>query len=182
MIIKELGINKAFLIESEAVRDYRGYFSRLYCETEFKSCGLNTTWININNSKCDLRGTLRGLHFQRPPMAEEKLVKCTQGAIYDVIVDLRKASPSYGHWHGEELSASNFLMIYVPRGFAHGYLSLTDGAEVIYLSSNSYSKEHQGNLNWSDPDIQINWPMKPLIMSSEDQNAPFLESIKPILL
>lgn len=133
--------------------------------------GLETRWVQMNNSMSIEIGTLRGLHFQRPPQAEVKIVRCLYGAIWDVIVDIRKGSPTYGCWFGTELSSENRTMMYVPRGFAHGFVSLTGPAEIIYLVSAPYSPEHEGTLRWDDPMHGIAWPMVPRMISDKDKAA-----------
>lgn len=180
MIFTSLPLPGAYRIEQEKIEDDRGFFARIFCETEFAQKGLEKRWAQINNSRCTIAGTLRGLHFQRPPMAECKLIRCIQGVVWDIIVDLRYKSPTFGQWHGEELSAENRVMIYIPKGFAHGYLALTDGAEIIYPASQPYSPQYEGSLHWADPAVGINWPIEPRVISAKDAAALKLSEIIPM--
>lgn len=180
MIFTALPLSGAYRVEQQKVEDDRGFFARFFCETEFAQHGLTNHWAQINNSRCTLAGTLRGLHFQRPPMAESKLIRCIHGAVWDVIVDLRRDSSTFGQWYGEELSAENRSMIFVPQGFAHGYLALTDGAEIIYPASQLYSPRHEGSLHWADPAVSITWPIEPKVISNKDASAPYLHEITPV--
>jgi dTDP-4-dehydrorhamnose 3,5-epimerase len=166
----------SYLIDLEPRGDERGFFARYFCEQEFAANGLNTRWVQINNSLSTESGTLRGLHFQRPPHAEVKLVRCLKGAIWDVIVDLREDSETYGQWFGAELSASNRTMMYVPEGFAHGFVSLLPDSEILYLVSEFYTPEAEGTLLWNDPVVGIKWPITPVVISDKDANGkPFIE-------
>ncbi len=169
MIYNKLPLNDAFVIELDKKVDDRGFFSRVFCEEEFKYHNLNNTWKQINNSFNYKKLTLRGLHYQKFPKQEVKLVRCIKGVIWDVIVDLRPDSTTFGSWYGEELSEYNRKMMYVPKGFAHGFLSLTDNTELYYLSSEFYSPEHEATIRWDDKLHQIKWPFDPLIMSDKDK-------------
>lgn len=180
MRFEPLPLAGACLVHPEPREDGRGFFARIFAAEEFAARGLATQWIHVNNSRSTRTGTMRGLHFQRPPKAECKLVRCIDGAIWDVIVDLRRGSATFGHWYGTTLSAENRLMMYVPGGFAHGCLSLTDGAEIIYPSSQPYSPEHEASLNWADPTVAVAWPLQPTIFSDKDRDAPFLADIVPM--
>lgn len=180
MRFEPLPLDGACLVYPVPRDDERGFFARLFAVEEFSARGLATQWAHINNS-CSLRaGTLRGLHFQRAPMMECKLVRCVRGAIWDVIVDLRKGSATFGRWQGATLSADNRVMMYVPAGFAHGCISLTDGAEIIYPSSHPYSAEHEGSLHWADPCVAIEWPLQPKVLSPKDASAPNLRDVVPL--
>ena len=171
MIFRGTGLDGARVIDLERREDERGFFARMYCAEEFAAQGLNVQWAQINNSLSRETGTLRGLHFQRPPHAEVKVVRCVAGAVWDVIVDLRKGSASYGRWFGTELSARNRSMMYVPAGFAHGFITLEPDTEVIYLVSTPYSREHEGTLRWDDPFHGIAWPRPPALISAKDRAA-----------
>lgn len=162
----------AFTIEQEKIGDERGFFSRLFCQKEFFAAGLKTEFLQINNSFSARVGAIRGLHYQLAPNAEVKVMRCVRGAIYDVIIDLRPDSATYLQWFGAELCAENRLMMYVPRGFAHGFLSLTDNVEVVYMASAFYSPERERGLRWNDPIIDIEWPIEPVEVSTKDQNWP----------
>lgn len=180
MQFEPLPLQGAYLIHPKPHFDDRGFFARVFAAEEFAARGLASEWAHINNSRSVRTGIVRGLHFQRPPLAECKLVRCVNGAIWDVIVDLRRSSPTFGRWYGATLSAENRVMIYVPAGFAHGFLSLSDGAEIIYPSSKPYSASHEGALNWADPNVAIEWPFAPTIVSKKDASALMLAEIDPL--
>lgn len=167
-------LDGARVIELEKRGDDRGFFARYFCEHEFGAAGLETRFVQINNSLSARKGTLRGLHYQLPPAAEVKVVRCVRGAFWDAIVDLRPDSRTFKKWYGLELSADNRLMMYVPRGFAHAILTLTDDAEAIYLVSALYAPQQERGLRWSDPSIGIEWPIEPVEISPKDANWPDL--------
>lgn len=171
-----------FLINLEKKEDDRGFFARYFCEKEFMDQGLNTKWVQINTSASKQLGTLRGLHYQKEPSAEIKLVRCLKGAIWDVVVDLRKDSETYGKWFGAELSDENRTMMYVPKGFAHGFVSLQSNTEILYLVSEFYTPNLEGTLIWNDETVDINWPIIPKIISDKDKNGNSLNKISPIKL
>ena len=158
----------SYLIELELIDDSRGFFSRLFCALEFADRGLNSKWVQVNMSSNDSIGTLRGLHFQLSPKTETKLVRCQKGAIWDVIVDLRAESSSYGQWLGSHLTAENKKMVYVPERFAHGYITLEPNSEVMYFTSEFYEPRCERTLIWDDQSVGINWPMKPSVISEKD--------------
>lgn len=162
----------SYLIELEKREDSRGFFARLFCKEEFAKHGLESDFVQANNSLSKDKGTLRGLHYQLPPMQETKLVRCIKGSLYDVIVDLRPDSQTFGRWFAETLSEDNRLMMYVPRGFAHGFLTLTGDAEILYLVSQPYSKELERGIRWNDPRFAIQWPGEPRVISDRDQSHP----------
>jgi dTDP-4-dehydrorhamnose 3,5-epimerase len=165
----------AHLVELEKHGDGRGFFARYFCEREFASAGLETRFVQINNSLTSKKGTLRGLHYQLPPAAEVKIVRCVHGALWDAIVDLRPDSASFLKWFGAELNAENRLMMYVPRGFAHAILTLTDDVEAIYLVSAFYDPAQERGLRWNDPAIGIEWPIQPIEISPKDAQWPDLD-------
>ena len=171
-----------FLINLEKKEDERGFFARYFCEKEFSEHGLNTKWVQINNSESKEIGTLRGLHYQREPRAEVKLIRCLKGAIWDVVVDLRNKSASYGKWFGKKLSDENRTMMYVPKGFAHGFISLEPNTEILYLVSDFYAPELESDLIWNDQNVAINWPIQPKVISDKDRAANSFEKIKPVNL
>jgi dTDP-4-dehydrorhamnose 3,5-epimerase len=175
-------IKDNFLINLEKKEDNRGFFARYFCEKEFSEQGLNIQWVQINNSLTKEVGTLRGLHYQREPNAEVKLIRCLKGAIWDVVVDLRYSSESFGKWFGAKLSDKNRTMMYVPKGFAHGFISLEPDTEILYLVSDFYTPEVEGTLIWNDLDVAINWPVAPKVISDKDQSAHSLKKIQPIKL
>jgi dTDP-4-dehydrorhamnose 3,5-epimerase len=172
MIFHASPLQGAFVIEPERRGDDRGFFARIFCEQEFAAHGLETRSAQVNNSLTAKRGTLRGFHYQLPPAAEVKLVRCVRGAIHDVIVDLRPDSPSFGRSFGAELSAENRRMMVVPRGFAHAFLTLTDDAEAIYLVSDAYAPEQERGLRFDDPWIGAEWPLAPTELSEKDAAWP----------
>ena len=172
-----LSLPGAFLIDLEKNEDNRGFFARFYCDKEFSEIGLNTRWCQMNNSVTAEQATLRGLHFQKSPNAEVKLVRCLNGSIWDVIVDIRNESPSFGKWCAYELSASNRSMMYVPEGFAHGFISMTANVEILYMVSAPYSPASEETLFWNDPNVGINWPIHPRILSEKDRNGLSLSRI-----
>ena len=180
MIFSPLYLEGAYRVEPEPHQDQRGYFARNFCFDEFTSIKLNPRWVQHNSSYSAKRGTLRGLHFQRPPMSEIKLVHCVKGAIWDVIVDLRANSPTFGQWYGEVLDDTCHTMLYIPHGFAHGFQSITDDAVIYYLVSERYSVSHEGGLVWNDPDVGIKWPLNVTMQSQKDKDLPFLANLKPI--
>ncbi len=177
MIFKESHLQGNYLIDLELRSDERGFFARYFCENEFQKHGLNTRWVQINNSMSKQVGTLRGLHFQRPPHSEVKLVRCIKGSIWDIVVDLRKGSATFGKWFGSTLSEKNRTMMYVPEGFAHGFVTLEPDSEILYLVSNSYSPESEGVLLWNDPDVAINWPVTPQLLSDKDSRGDLLKNM-----
>jgi dTDP-4-dehydrorhamnose 3,5-epimerase len=182
MIFKETILKTNYLIQLETKEDKRGFFSRFFCEKEFSEKGLNTHWVQINISSNKNLGTLRGLHYQREPNAEVKLVRCVKGAIWDVVVDLRENSQTFGKWFGAKLSEKNYTIMYVPKGFAHGFVSLEPYTEILYLVSDFYSPNAEGALIWNDPDVGIKWPITPKSISDKDKCASSLREIIPIQL
>lgn len=166
----------AYTIELEKRGDDRGFFARLFCEDEFKAIGLQSSFVQINNSESAKLGTLRGMHYQLPPAGEVKIVRCVKGALLDVIVDLRPDSPTFKRWFGAELSAENRRMMYVPRGFAHGFITLTDHTEAIYMVSDRYNPQAERGVRYNDPAIGIEWPFEPTEMSDKDRKWPDLDS------
>lgn len=164
----------AYIVNSTPLRDDRGFFARTFCRGEFVERGLNPDVAQCNVSHNRQRGTLRGLHFQVEPHAEAKVVRCTQGVVWDVIVDLRAGSSTYRKWFGIELSAGLHNALYVPEGFAHGFQTLTEDAEVLYMMSESYYPESARGARWDDPAFGIEWPIADPTMSERDRNFPLL--------
>lgn len=174
MEIKEREIKDVFEIKLNPIKDERGFFMRVFDDTVFEKFGINRKWVQENHSRSEKKGIIRGLHFQFPPFAETKLVRCTVGAVFDVYLDLRAQSPSFGRWGTIELSSENKKMIYIPRGFAHGFCTLTEVSEVQYKVDNYYSKEHEAAIAWDDSDLAIPWPTSTPILSVKDkQNLTF---------
>ena len=162
----------AYVIELERIEDERGFFARSFCQEEFRKQGLEPAIAQCNVSWNRRRGMLRGLHYQAAPHEEAKVVRCTHGAIWDVIVDLREGSPTRLRWHAQELSADNRLAFYVPEGFAHGFQTLADDSEVLYQMSESYHPDLSRGIRWDDPTIGILWPLADPILSERDRSYP----------
>jgi len=175
MIFKKLELPGAYIIDLEKRSDERGFFARGWCQNEAKAAGLHISIAQVNISFNDKKGTLRGLHYQKAPHAEIKVVRCTKGSIFDVMVDIRPNSPTFKQWFGTELNEENHRMLYVPEGFAHGYLTLEDKSEVYYLTSEFYMPDYEAGLHWNDHSINIEWPFVPQIVSDKDKNQPLLE-------
>ena len=172
MIFTETVLKGAFVIEPERRHDERGFFARTWCEREFAAAGLPLQWVQCNISFNKQQGTLRGMHYQAAPGGETKVVRCIRGAIYDVLVDLRPDSPSYGKWVSRELTADNRESLYVPEGVAHGFLTLTDRTEVLYLISSAYVPALARGVRWDDPAFGIQWPGTPAVISQRDRTYP----------
>ena len=165
-------LNGAYIVDIEPLSDERGFFARSWCKDEFNRRGLNSELMQCNISVNKAKGTIRGLHYQENPFGEAKLIRCSGGAIYDVIVDLRATSPSYGQWFSAELTAANYRMLYVPEGFAHGFQSLEDSTEVFYQMSQAYQEEYARGVRWNDPAFNVSWPLPNPILSSRDESYP----------
>lgn len=170
-------IKGLFVVEIEPWEDDRGFLARTYCEKEFASRGLNTRWPQCNLTLTRKRGTVRGMHFQKEPQPEVKLVRCIAGSVFDVVVDIRRASPTFGQWEGVELSAANRRSLYIPAGFAHGLQCLCDNCEVFYLMGDSYVPELACGVRWNDPAIGIQWPIADASVSPRDTNLPRLSEM-----
>lgn len=160
--------------------DDRGWFSETWSRRRFAAAGINCEFVQDNHSRSEPAGVIRGLHFQRPPDAQAKLVRCVRGAILDVVVDLREGSPTFGHHHAVELSAENGDQLFVPHGFAHGFVTMQPGTEVIYKVSAPYSPAHEAGLAWDDPDLEIAWPLaiEKAILTDRDRNWPRLRDLE----
>jgi dTDP-4-dehydrorhamnose 3,5-epimerase len=167
----ETELSGAYLINLEKREDERGFFARYYCNKEFLNRNLEVNWSQVNNSLSVEKGTLRGLHFQQEPFSEVKLIRCIRGSIWDVIVDIRIGSPTYGKWFSAELTAENRTMMYVPKGFAHGFISLADNSEILYMVSEAYNPKFERTLRWNDKFHKIEWPTIPTVISDKDINA-----------
>ena len=178
MQIKESKIPGVVLIKPERHGDHRGFFSETYSHRVYAELGIEDVFVQDNHSLSAVKGTVRGLHFQAPPYAQAKLVRCGQGAVFDVAVDIRRGSATYGEWVGYELSAENGAQMYVPIGFAHGFVTLEPNCEILYKCSNYYTPETECSLRWDDPDIGIKWPfIGDTILSEKDAAAPLLEEL-----
>jgi len=175
MRFTETELNGAWLIEALPIGDERGSFARTFCSREFAEHGLETNFVQHSVSHSARKHTLRGMHYQSAPHAEVKVVSCIRGAIMDVIVDLRPHSPNYRRWTAYELSDTNNRRLYIPKGFAHGFQTLSDDAVVSYLISEFYSPEAATGVRWSDPALGIEWPAMPTVLSEKDQAWPLLD-------
>jgi dTDP-4-dehydrorhamnose 3,5-epimerase len=167
-----------WLIELELRQDDRGFLARTFCEKEFTAQGLNTHWPQCNLTSTKKRGMIRGLHYQADPKPEVKLIRCSAGAVYDVVVDIRNDSPTFGKWEAFELNGQNRRMLYVPGGVAHGFQCLTDNCELFYHMSESYYPELARGIRWNDPDVAVQWPISSPTLSERDDALPFLASLK----
>ena len=172
MIFTPTRLDGAYVIDIEPHADQRGFFARAWCQDEFAAHGLTARPVQANLSYNQLKGTLRGLHYQLPPYAEAKLVRCTRGAIWDVIVDLRPASPTYRQSIGAELTADNHRLLYVPEEFAHGFITLADDTEVTYQVSQAYTPGAERGLRWNDPALCLEWPVPVAVISDKDAHWP----------
>jgi dTDP-4-dehydrorhamnose 3,5-epimerase len=162
----------AYTIELEKRGDDRGFFARAFCQREFEAADIPMPIVQINNSLSAKAGTLRGLHYQLPPAAEVKVVRCVRGALYDVIIDLRPDSPTFARWFGTELTAENRLMMYAPQGFAHGFITLTDDTEAFYLTNAFYAPQEERGIRFDDPRFGVVWPRTPVDVSQKDRDWP----------
>ena len=172
MDFHETPLEGAYVIEPKKIVDDRGFFGRVWCKDEFEQIGLNYHLAQSNFGFSHHKGTLRGLHFQVAPHAEVKILRCTKGSIFDVIVDLRRDSKTFKKWFGIELNEKNSKMIYVPEGFAQGYMTLEDNTEIYYHTTCSYHPESAFGVRYNDPAFQIDWPLKPAVISEQDQKWP----------
>lgn len=175
MNFKKTNLDGVLIVEPIIHGDYRGWFTETYSSTSFEKEGLSLNFVQDNHSFSATKGTLRGLHYQLSPKAQTKLVRCTKGAIFDVAVDIRKGSPTFGEWFGVELTAENKKQLLVPKGFAHAFMTLTNDVEVQYKVDELYSPENDRGIVWNDPEINIEWPINiDPVLSEKDKNAPLL--------
>lgn len=178
MIFTETQLKGLYIIEPERLADERGFFARTWCQKELASHGLENRLVQCSISYNPKKGTLRGMHFQTSPWEEVKIVRCTSGEIYDVVIDLRPDSPTFKKWFGLNLSQEERNMLYIPKGFAHGFMTLSDEVEVFYQMSEFYSPDHSGGLRWNDPAFGIRWPMAVHLISERDNTYPDFEPNK----
>jgi dTDP-4-dehydrorhamnose 3,5-epimerase len=172
-----------YVIEPQPLQDARGSFERLFCQQEFQAMGLMKPIVQINHSFTRQKGAIRGMHFQYPPQIETKIVRCLRGAIFDVAVDIRASSPTFLHWHGEMLTSANGKMLYLPDGFAHGFQTLEDDVELLYLHTALYDAGSEGGLSFRDPQLDICWPLAPTDISERDQRHALIgEQFQGIVL
>lgn len=165
-----------YLIETTPIRDLRGQFTRVYCENEFSEFQVSAHWVQINVSQTVHKGTIRGLHFQYPPATEAKLIRCLRGRIFDVAVDLRADSPTFLSWHGVELSEDSQTEYFIPEGFAHGFQTLTDDVQMIYMHTKPWDRKYEGGIRFDDPALAITWPLSIQHISDKDRNLPLLDN------
>jgi dTDP-4-dehydrorhamnose 3,5-epimerase len=176
MIFENLKLEGALLIRPDRHIDERGYFARTYCRETFAAQGLKDCSLQCSTSFNPRRGTLRGLHLQREPHGETKLIRCVRGHVFDIIVDVREGSASYGLWHAEHLSAETGFSLYVPAGFAHGFITLVDDTELLYQMADPFVLKSVAGIVWNDPDLAIKWPTQPTVMSASDRSLPTLKT------
>ena len=172
MLFTETKLKGAFIIDLERLEDERGFFARSWCEREAAAYGLQPKWVQCNISFNKQKATLRGMHYQSAPFEEAKLVRCTMGAIYDVVIDLRAYSSTRRQWVAVELSEENRRMLYIPEGFAHGFLTIADNTEIFYQMSEFYAPAHARGVRWNDPAFAIEWPFGVRVISDQDRNYP----------
>lgn len=169
-------LNGLLVIQRKIFTDERGFFSRFFCTMEFNASGVNKSIVQINHTFTRAKGAVRGLHFQYPPHAEVKIVSCLQGKVFDIAVDLRQGSPTFLDWHGEILSAENHRSLLIPEGFSHGFQTLTENCELLYLHTSPYVQEAEGALNVADPRLNIAWPLPIGELSKRDREHPYIEA------
>ncbi|MBC7889812.1 MAG: dTDP-4-dehydrorhamnose 3,5-epimerase [Ferruginibacter sp.] len=175
MIFSETSLKDSYVVGLEPIIDERGWFARTYCKNEFNTIGHTKEWVQLNHSFTQQTGTIRGMHYQLPPFSEIKLVRCIAGAVYDVIIDLRKGSPTFLSYFGVELSSANKKMIYIPEGFAHGFQALREDSELIYHHSQFYTPGVEAGIKYNDTLININWPLALTNISTRDHEHPDLD-------
>lgn len=175
MPVIKTDLDSVFIIEPQVFGDSRGWFMETWSKAKFDAAGLHYEFLQDNQSFSAQKGTLRGLHYQINPMAQAKLVRCTRGRLLDVAVDIRQNSPQFAKWVAVELSADNKRQLMIPRGFAHGFITLTDDVEIQYKADNFYAPHFEGNIRWDDPQIGIDWQIQPTILADKDAKAPTLK-------
>ena len=178
MVFTQTKLKGAYIIDVKKIEDGRGFFGRSYCKKEFEQSGLNTNLVQVNISFNHKKGTLRGLHMQVAPHEESKLVRCTRGSIYDVILDLRSGSETFLQWIGVSLTAASYRMLYIPEGCAHAYLTLEDDTDVMYQVTEFYTPSAERGYKWNDPAFGIEWPIEPIIISDKDQDQPLYSALR----
>lgn len=181
MRLTPLAISGAYSVSLDAMQDSRGSFGRLFCAQSFAEAGLETNWVQTNLSRSARRGTIRGLHFQSAPFVETKLLACLSGRIFDVLLDLRKDSVTFGSWISIELDGKQGDAVYIPEGIAHGFQTLSDDVTLHYSHSRPYSPDHQGGVNFADPTVGVDWPLPADVLSERDAGLPFFQDLKEVL-
>ena len=174
MNVIETALAGVHILEPQVFGDARGWFMESWSKKKMEDAGIFVDFVQDNHSFSAQKGTLRGLHYQLNPMAQAKLLRVSRGAIFDVAVDIRRGSPTYAKWVGVELTAENYRQLFIPRGFAHGFITLTDDVEVQYKADNLYAPDCDGNIRWDDPEIGVKWPIPPVVLSEKDAAAPLL--------
>ncbi len=174
MIFRETPVKGAYIIELNPHQDDRGLFARTFCKNEFKAIGHDAEFVQFNHSITNNKGTIRGMHYQTPPFSETKLIRCIRGSVFDVIIDIRKDSPTFLKYFAIELSESNMLSLYIPQGFAHGFQTLEDNSQLIYHHTAFYTPGYEGGIRYDDPLIQIQWPLNVTAITEKDKNHPLL--------
>tara|TARA_Y100000310_G_C20599890_1_gene772462 strand:+ start:260 stop:808 length:549 start_codon:yes stop_codon:yes gene_type:complete len=182
MKFTELKLKGAYVVEPEPFEDQRGMFARIFCENEFKKIDHSKKLVQINHSLTNRKGAVRGMHYQNPPMAEIKMVKCLRGSVYDVIIDFREGSATFLKWHGEILSNENRRIIYIPEGFAHGFQTLEKNCELLYFHTEFYNPDYEQAIRFDDPRVGIKWPLDVTEISERDKSHPTLSVLNPIKL
>ena len=177
MTFTKTALDGVYIVEPKVFGDHRGFFMESWSQREFDAAGLHYDFVQDNHSSSTVKGTLRGIHFQRGDKAQAKLVRCARGAVLDVAVDLRPASPTYKKWAAVELSEENKKQFLIPRGFGHAFLTLTDNVEFLYKADNYYAPEAEAGIRWNDPEIGIDWPVITPVLSRKDADAPFLKDV-----
>ena len=179
----ETGINGLYCIQLEPILDHRGKFYRIFCKNEFEKITLQKEIVQVNQSFTIQKGSIRGMHFQYPPKAEIKIIKCTKGSVFDVGIDLRAKSQTFLKWHGQILSEDNLRMLYLPEGFAHGFQTLDDNTELLYLHTEFYTPQYEGGIRFDDPKLSIKWPLEITNISDRDLRYDLIdENFKGIVL
>ena len=176
MNVIETALAGVRILEPQVFGDARGWFMESWSKKKMEDAGITVDFVQDNHSFSAQKGTLRGLHYQLNPMAQAKLLRVSRGAIFDVAVDIRRGSPTYAKWVGVELTAKNARQLFIPRGFAHGFITLTDDVEVQYKADNFYAPTCDGNIRWDDPEIGVVWPFAPVVLSEKDAKAPLLSA------
>jgi dTDP-4-dehydrorhamnose 3,5-epimerase len=183
MTFRETSLKGAFLIELNPFTDNRGLFVRTFCKKEFESIGHNQEFVQFNHSITNRKGSIRGMHYQLPPFSEIKLIRCIRGSVYDVIIDIRKNSPTFLNYCPVELSEQNMLSLYIPEGFAHGFQTLEDNSQLIYHHTAYYTPGYEAGIRYNDPAVGIKWPLSACVIAEKDMNHPLLnKSFKGIQL
>lgn len=177
LIFTETELKGAFIIEVEKINDERGFFARTWDKEKFEKHNLNSNIVQCSISINKKKGTIRGMHYQVKPYEESKIVRCTKGKIFDVIIDLRKKSSTFKKWISVEISENNHKMIYIPKGFAHGFQTLEDNTEIFYQISEFYNKDASSGIKCNDPELSIKWPLEITMVSEKDKNFPYLENV-----